>query len=222
LLPKTVEGKDYAQRFNDLGYDTLLLNLESLDDFFVNLMKLGEKLGRQERAENIIAKCKKMLNMVDERLKDIEERPTCYYASQRSLLNTSTGELLQSVMLETAGGKNVAKELSGGSVTITKEQLLLWNPEHIFISYNSNVTPESLADDPVYANLDAVKSGNVYKFPSDLSPWDYPSIEIFPAILWISTKIHPDAYEDVDFLEELNTFYEQIYGKSYTEFGGEL
>lgn len=222
ILPPFLEGREYAERFNELGLNTININLEKIDDFFISLTKLGKEINKQDKADSLIALCKNMLTRVEENIPDQTEKPSCYYASQRNFLNTCTEELLQSVMMEKAGGKNIARDLSGSDVTITKEQLLLWNPDYIFLSQNSDLTLKSLSENEIYSKLKAVKNKHIYKFPSKMSPWDYPSIEIFPAILWISTKIYPEQYKHLDFLEILNSFYNSVYGMTFTELGGTL
>jgi len=222
IMPPSVTGKEESKRLQELGFETLILNLENLDDFFITLKILGEKLGKSEDAEKLIQHFDNILKIVDDTTKNVTDKPKCYYASQRDILTTCSAQLLQSIMIERAGGINVARGLMGEKRAITAEQLLLWDPDIIFISANSPETYGTIAANPVYSKLSAVKNGKVYKFPSELSPWDYPSIEVFPAILWLSMKIHPELYTDTDFQKILDNFYTSIYGKSFTDFGGSL
>ena len=222
IMPPSVIGKEQSKKLEELGFETLILNLENLNDFYFTLKTLGDKIGKSEKAEKLIQHFNSILKIVDGKTKNITNKPKCYYASQRSILTTCSANVLQSAMIERAGGINVARELSGETRTITTEQLFLWNPDIIFISRNSQEDYKSLASDPIYSKLTAVQNQKVYKFPSQLSPWDYPSIEVFPAILWLSIKMYPQLYSDINFQKILDDFYLSVYGKSFTDFGGKL
>ncbi len=96
------------------------------------------------------------------------------------------------------------------------------NPDIIFISAGATYTPEDIYKNPLYSDLKAIKEHKIYKFPSNLSFWDYPSIEIFLATLWMAQYIYPESFKDIDFNQITDEFYLKIYNKSFRELEGKL
>ncbi|MDD4360539.1 MAG: ABC transporter substrate-binding protein, partial [Syntrophaceticus sp.] len=146
-----------------------------------------------------------------------------YLAGPMGLLSTCSQDMYQNDLITLAGGKNAAGELTGGWVDISPEQLIEWNPDVIVIvQYTTNITPEDVLTDSRYQGINAVKNKQVFWFPSNLSPWDYPSPEAAVGILWTAQKLQPDLFPDLDMIDEADNYFETFYGKTFTELGGSL
>lgn len=198
---------------------------EDLEQLETTIENLGKAFGAEERAEKFIKHYNETIEMIEEKTKNIEEedRPGVYVAGSMGLFSTCSKDMYQNGLIELAGGRNVAEELEGGRwVDISAEQLISWNPDVIVVvQYTSAITPEEIMKDERLKETNAVKNGQVFWFPSNINPWDYPSPQAVLGIQWLSQKLHPDKFE-FDMEEEADEFFKMLYGVTFSEIGGEL
>ena len=60
--------------------------------------------------------------------------------------------------------------------------------------------------------LRAVQDGEFYGFPEDLYGWDLPDPRWILGQTWLASRIHSDRFADLDVIETMYSFYEQMYG----------
>jgi iron complex transport system substrate-binding protein len=128
--------------------------------------------------------------------------------------------MMQTALIEKAGGINPAAQLKSGFVSVSTENIIEWNPDLIVVSQYFSEDLENIKSDPKYQSLNAVKNDEVHRFPSALEPWDFPSPSSYIAQLWLAVKAYPEIYQDLDYQKEVNQFYNTLYGKSFEELGG--
>lgn len=115
------------------------------------------------------------------------------------------------------GATNVAADVEYSTQSaLNVEQLLEWNPEVIFTSSMTALTPADVYADPALAGLDAVKNKRVYAVPSGGFWWDPPSAESHLMMKWAAAMLHPDTYT-VDLRAEIAEHYEFLYGTTVTD-----
>jgi len=112
-----------------------------------------------------------------------------------------------------AGGVNVAADLTGWMPEVSAEQLLQWNP-HVVILL-SGVSVDEVLNDPKLASLSAVKARRVYALPE--SGWDFSSPRALFCIEWLASKLYPERFADVDIEAEADEFYQNVFGVDYTD-----
>ena len=91
------------------------------------------------------------------------------------------------------------------------EQLILWNPEVIVFEPNS--VYDFVADDPVWLELEAIKSGNYYKCPWGPYGWlsTPPGVQRYLGMVWLTSLLYPE-YADYDLQELVTEYYQVFYG----------
>jgi len=57
--------------------------------------------------------------------------------------------------------------------------------------------------------------------PLDIS-WDYPSPQACLGLVWLAKALHPELFPNLDPLKEADRFYQEFYGRSFTDLGGKL
>jgi len=67
-----------------------------------------------------------------------------------------------------------------------------------------------------------VVNHKVYRCPSDLAPWDFPSPLSVLASLWLARKAYPDRFSDIDLKDKVNGYYKVLFGKTMDQMGGTL
>jgi len=116
--------------------------------------------------------------------------------------------------LDVAGGNNLAEGLpaSWGSATVTKEQIVLWDPDTIFIRYYSigqSLTNETVESDPALSGIVAVQNSSIYYIRGSSNGMD-PAIAIADSYR-MAKHLYPDHFGGLAIESEGNSIYKEFY-----------
>lgn len=227
--------KDMIQQMEDAGVPVLALalykaryeeasrlnpKLKNPDQAYTEGMRegitlLGEVLGVQPRAKALLDFTFKWRNLARARTAGIPrgDRTTCYMANP-DLYTYGTGKYT-GVIMDRAGGVNVAEGINGYA-QVTMEQLLLWNPQVIFVQDRYAKVAEQIRKDPTWGKVRAVRDRRVYLTPEYVKPWGHPCPESMAlGELWMAKKLYPARFADIDIQPVVNEFYTRFYGIPY-------
>jgi iron complex transport system substrate-binding protein len=201
------------------------INYGNFDDdtatVFKTLHLLGTLLDRAQRAREVTTFIRHTLADLHQRAVGLpsELRPRVYIggiAWRGSHGITSTEPRFPAFRLVNVN--NVAQELppvwKAGSQTIQnafidKEQLILWNPEYIFVDASTGTL--KLTDEPWIKILDAVKDQNIYSlWPYNWYTTNYSTILVNS--YYIGKLLYPGQYADVDPEQKAREIYKMILG----------
>ena len=204
-----------------MGVPSIGLYMETPDEVVGTLEMLGKALGVEDKANEVIAYYKKLMDTATKLTSGVADadKPTAILMGN-TIGKVAHGGMLQSIMIETAGGKNLAKDVQGEGTwpVVGVEQIFEWNPDFIFImnSTSRDYDANSIMTDPAWANLKAVQAGHVYVVPSDIDSWEYPCVSSALGVLWMVNKMYPDKLSDADFEKYVNSFYKDLYNVTFT------
>jgi iron complex transport system substrate-binding protein len=196
--------------------------------FYKSLRTMGEALGREERAEEVLAYINATVDDLQRRTRDIPagERPRAYvggvaFNGAHGFL--STDPAYAPFML--LGANNVAASTGAvGQVMIDKEKLIEWNPDVIFIDEASAALVEADLRDPVLGSLEAVKAGRVHGvMPYNWYANNYDTV--LADAYFIGKTLYPEQFADVDPAQKADEIYRELdggsaYGGMQAIFGG--
>ncbi|MGB9940044.1 iron ABC transporter substrate-binding protein, partial [Methanosarcina sp.] len=162
-----------------------LKNEEQKTEMYSSLRIMGEAVGKQERAEEVIAYIEATMQDLESRTADIpeSERKIVYVggvsiAGAHGIISTEPAY----APFLWVNAKNVAAGMGTDHVDIAKEALVDWDPEYIFIDIgtlqlgNEGAIGE-LKNDASLAGLSAVKNGKVYGvIPYNFYSTNYESV----------------------------------------------
>ncbi|MGB9940322.1 iron ABC transporter substrate-binding protein, partial [Methanosarcina sp.] len=162
-----------------------LNNEEQKTEMYSSLRIMGEAIGKQERAEEVIAYIEATMQDLESRTADIpeSERKTVYvggvsYSGAHGIISTEPAY----APFLWVNAKNVAAGMGADHADIAKEALVDWDPEYIFIDVgtlqlgNEGAIGE-LKNDASLAGLSAVKNGKVYGvIPYNFYSTNYESV----------------------------------------------
>jgi iron complex transport system substrate-binding protein len=137
------------------------------------------------------------------------EAPRVYFSGTEPL-RVPSGEMYQTVMIEAAGGVSVSKELTGYWNDVNLEQVVVWNPDVIFVPTYGGASVEAITESEEWAILGAVQAGRVYQLPQFISPWDTPVPDSILGIIWMAETLYPDQV-DLGCEAEVSYFYNTFY-----------
>lgn len=192
--------------------------------FYQSLRIMGNVVGKEKRAEEIISFFESTVGDLQDRTKNIREseRKTCYvggiaFKGPHGFQSTEPGYppfLFIRV-------KNMAYDplLKGeGQSNIAKEKIIQWDPEILFLDLSTLQMSDKagglfeLRTDPAYQALTAVKQGRVY----GVLPYNWYT-QNFGSILanayFIGKLLYPHRFQDIDPEAKADEIYTFLVGK---------
>lgn len=207
---------------------------EQMDKYEKSLKMMGDILGKEERAEELISYINSAEEDLAKRTNNANNGKTVYLAGQAFYGThgiTSTNPYYPPFVMLNAS--NVASEINDTNATIhaiqiDKEQLINWNPDIIFVEGGSIPTiANDTAKNPEYQNINAIKSSNVYGLLS-YCLYSYNKDEMFANAYYVGKVLYPEQFKDVDPEEKANEIFiafnggsgGSVYDKLKAQYGG--
>jgi len=189
------------------------------------LRMLGQVLNREGRAAELKATFDATLGEIEATVASVkpEERPRglILFNAER-LMATGSGSFAD-YWLEKTGAVNVAAEIktSPRGATVGMEQILVWNPDVIYITNFCKTMPEDLIRNRIpgqdWSAVKAVREGRVYKIPLGQYRWYPPSADSALMLKWMASRNHPALFADMDIKTEIRNHFKQTYAFELTD-----
>jgi len=181
---------------------------------------MGKVLGKEARAEQLIAYINTTIADLDNRTRDIpdSQQKTVYigglsYGGSHGLMSTQTTY----PPFLWVHAKNIVNESLAQGTEYSKEGLIYADPDYIFIDAGTlGVTDEIGGFDdirsPVFSDLKVVKNGNVYA----TLPYNYRSSNldtILADAYFVGKIVYPDRFADIDPKAKADEIYTMFVGE---------
>ena len=221
LFIHRADDVDTLNSVQELGIPAIGVAAETRDDITALLSLFGKVFVAVDRADELIAYYGRLLDKARDISKDIpaDKRKSAIVMSTR-MGSVANGVMLQSLMIETAGGINCAKDVPSTEIwpVVGTETIFGWNPDFIFNtnSSSSRQNVKTLMTDPAWANLTAVKKKQVYLVPSDKDSWEFPGVSSALGSLWMLSTMYPDRFSREQFDAVVREFYKKVYNLDVT------
>lgn len=216
LKPDIVVTPHYTniKKLNEANIPTLLLDHETPENLLKTIEILGETLDKKDEANKILDYFNSRKKYIEESLKNKEKKKV--YVAGLTILKSYGSDFYQTFMVDIASGESVTKNIKGGKIEISLEDLFRYNPEYILIPPYFLGTKDDLINNKDLKELRAIKERKVYMFPSFLISYDLPSVESILGIFWISQKIHGDILK-INLKDEVKFFYNNIFNYNISD-----
>ena len=187
------------------------------EEAHLSLTLLGKLLGREDRAARLNAYIRSLEKDLRGRVADLRdsERPSAYFGglSYKGAhgLDSTEGGYPPALM---AGAHNLADDLGKkGHFFVDKEQILVWNPDTIFIDAGCRPVLDRDFEEnrEFYRLLEATRTGRVLS----LLAYNAYNTNIELALLnayFIGKSLYPERYRDIDMKEKTNEIMETFLG----------
>ncbi len=202
----------WVKEVRDLNQTCVVAHFEEIGNFTRDLKIIGKVVGAEDKANTISASMDKIVAEVKDKVKGLSEsqKVRAYFCSH-DVYHVYGGLTFEHAQIVTAGGINVAKEITAWTPEISPEQLIAWNPQVIFTLEGVDVN--GILNDPKIQQVDAIKNKRVYAIPE--SGWDFGSLRSIFAIKWMSSKLYPTLWSGISMTSEAKAFYKLAYGVEY-------
>ena len=213
------------QKLENAGIPVVAIKGETLEESFAAVRLMAQVLGCADNGQAYIADCRRLLDLVHERLKDIppEKYRRVLFTGPKGMYTVATGQMLQSEILMRAGAVNVAASVQGNWAEVSPEQVATWNPDMIFLGSKLGAYGvDEIYQNPHFTSLKAIRERRVYVFPSNIGWGDFPAPHCVLGVLWAAKTLYPQRFQDVDLRAIADGFYAKYLGYSFTTLGGRL
>jgi len=175
------------------------------------LRAIGKLMGNEGPAEKLAAWYEHEVADVKQRVSRAKEHPLAYYGRSASGLQTGGKGSINVEALEVLGARNAAAEARAGLVTVSFEQVLLWNPE-VILTTDPNFW-NSVWTDPRWRAVRAVEQKRVYPF----GWFDFPpGANRLLGLWWAGKLLYPQSFADVDLRAKVTEFHRLFYHREPT------
>lgn len=187
-------------------------------DYEDALRLLGDVCGAKDRAEEVISYINNCLKDLSDRTSNIpdKDKPSVLGAAATFKgAHGIEGVYTNYAVFGAISANDVTKGVSGAasSVLVDKEQIIGWKPQYIFFdSGGVSLVKTDYAKHPdFYAQLTAVKNGNLYQYPSSTAY--YSNVEI-PLVnsYYVAGLLYPEQFKDIAFEKKANEIFKFFLG----------
>ena len=179
---------------------------------------LGALLGTEDAAEELAVYCERVYARAKEIAASVEKVRLLYCLGGNGL-SVIAKDSYQSELIDLLADNCAVVDAASAKGTGSEadmEQLLLWDPDVILFAPDSIY--DTVADDPVWRQLTAIREGRYYEVP--FGPYNFmgfpPSVQRLAGMLWLPKLLYGGA-ADYDLQSELTEFYEHFYHCSLTD-----
>lgn len=208
-----------------VGFSTSIGDCNTVETFNAWATLIGEVLGKEVRAQEIVDYGRGVQEMVAERiatLNDEDKTSALILTNYTQSAIVAAGSTFGRYWLSAIGADNVATEIETATSPVTLEQVYAWDPEVIFLNSFSAFTAEDILNSTAvegqdWSQLTAVKNGRVYKMPLGVYYWFPPCSDSPLALQWMAQKLYPELFEDLDMNQVIVDYYRDFYGLELTD-----
>lgn len=204
-----------------LGIPSIGLRFETQEDMLTALKIMGIVCNAHDKADVLT-------EYFNQAAEDLQNRVGMLSESDKKtaiIMGTSIGKvadktMLQSIMIESAGGVNPAAYVDATELwpTVGVEEIFDWDPDYIFItnSQSATYTVDDLMNDPSWSALKAIKNKHVYLMPATLDSWEFPGIVSVLGTYYMMKTMYPQLISDEELVKAVEQFYQLSYGMTFS------
>jgi len=185
------------------GLEVIILDPKNLDDILQNVIDIGNKIGKQEKAKDFVAKLQKRINYI----KNISmiSKPKVFCIEWMDPLFTAGHWVPQ--MVEIAGGTNGISSTGDKSRRMEIDEIIKFDPDIILLMpcgfdvKRTLLEYEKLNQNGKWRSIKAVKHGEVYALNAN----DYfskPGPRTVTGLEILAKIIHPGKFKDLQIPEQ--------------------
>jgi len=197
VLAADITAPEQLQSLEALGLTTFVVpNPTDFAGLFDNLLTIGEITGHLDEAADLANELRSRMEAVTALTADVDPTKIFYEidGSDPNAPWTTGSSTFQDLLIELAGGANVAAGIEGWG-QIDLEELVIQDPEVIVFATGPFIvtTSQSLAERPGWGGIAAVQSGRVVSIDTN---WiDRPGPRLIDGLEALAHALHPDLFD---------------------------
>ncbi|NLV62118.1 MAG: ABC transporter substrate-binding protein [Clostridiaceae bacterium] len=188
IFASAMNTEENEKKLMDLGINIIFINqTESFEGVYETIGIIGKVLNAEAESTAVINRMNEDVEKAKEAVKGLD-RPSVYYIVGFGEYGdyTATGETFIAKMLDTAGGANIAADITGWIYSL--EKLMEQDPDIII---GSDEAVKYFQETSGYKELTAVKEGRIYTIDPDLLDIQGPRLS--DGLLELAKILHPGS-----------------------------
>ena len=204
---------DTIEQMRNFGLNVLAVpydGTEATDRALVNT--IAAAIGRQEKADSMMQWREQVFRQIEAVTKILprDKRPRVIFLYSYETFTVGGENSYEDFCINLAGGRNLGDGL-GLDRSVNIEQILEWDPDVIFFGgWRAYPNPVDIYQNPLLAEVSAVKNQRVFKMPV------WASNEAVLTWKWMTEILHPEAF-DFKIREDIKKVYAWQYGIDLTD-----
>lgn len=208
--------KDDTEKIDVLeqnGIPVCGIQVNNFDEVYTKLHMIATLVGKDERADEIEAYAKGVLEEIAEKTAGVEDKKTGIFVWGATMLDlagaTSTGHS----MLEYCGVQDCAAGVEEEHFVAKIEDVLGWDPQAILMWNCADIDPQNYLEDSQWADVAAVKDGLVFEIADDETYFcDMWTVKYIYGIEYFALSVYPELFEDADMDSFRDSMMQELYG----------
>ncbi|AGY76884.1 ABC transporter substrate-binding protein [Clostridium autoethanogenum] len=191
VIASNLTKPDILKKLQQLNIKVLTISKnESFENTYNNIENIGKIVNANKKAYSIVSNMKEKVKVVQEKVKG-KSTPTVYYVVSYGTSGDFTAgkDTFVGKMIEMAGGKNAASDVTGWNYSL--EKLVEKNPD-ILICSNKFNSKNGIKSTKGYKDLDAVKKNKLFEIDEDIISRQGPRLA--DGLEALAKIIHPEAF----------------------------
>lgn len=190
--------KAVVEELEKFGLSVVALGSDDVDDILEDIELIGKITGREEIAQELTANMRKRIKAITDNTKGLNETQltkALFILGLDPLRVAGPGSLAH-ILIQLAGGCNIAADAEAKYVVYSSELLIERDPDVIIFNKNMGtieITVNDLKGQPGWDAISAVKNGRVYGIDGDIISRKGP--RIVDGLEDIAGCIHPELFE---------------------------
>lgn len=174
VMSVTTLKYDLESVFEDAGIETTYVNLESIDNMYNEVVKIGEKYNRQEQAHSVVKQFEEKLIEVEKKIKGKEKPKVLVLMGVPGSYLVATDRSYIGDLVEKCGGINVFSGEKVEYLASNTEHLQQSNPDIILRAAHGmpdevvEMFDKEFKENDIWKHFDAVKNNRVYDLEETL------------------------------------------------------
>ena len=202
ILATNIHKKEVIPELERLGLTVLNLYPKTLDEVLESITLVGKCTGREEKASQLVTEMRNQINAITDKTANLTEaqRMRVFYIIWHDPLKTVGSDNRIHELIVSAGGINIAQDLSGISTTISLEAVVEANPEVIIagvgMAAGEDLPLQLALTEPRLRDVDARINDRVYGIHNNLI--GRPGPRIVDALEQLAKMIHPEIFGSIE------------------------
>lgn len=193
VLATTIHTPDIVSALQERGVTVFVADPQTVPEVLETIRTLGQVTGQEETAEALVAQMQARIDAVQEVIEGVP-RPKVFWELGPELYTAGPGSFINDLIVM-AGGENVAAEADRPWPQLSVEAIILKDPDVVVLAdHNYGQTAEMVRERPGWADVNAVKEGNIIELTDD-DIFSRPGPRIGDALEFLARSFHPELFE---------------------------
>lgn len=195
VLAAGINTPEQVKALEDLGITVYYLpNVLNYEELYDQVNLIGQLTGHEDEAAALAESLAARVEAVESAVANVTEKPTVFYeidgTDPAKPWTTGPGTFMDT-MITKAGGVNIGGVLSDSFAQISVEEIVAQDPNIILLGDTLyGVTIESIGERTGWADLTAVKEGNIFAFDDNLA--SRPGPRLVDGLEELLKILHPE------------------------------